>query len=372
MSKKVIIIVSAIIVVGIIIYILFFNNGEAPTFETYGSDNNTSTTSSSVDKLEDGCFYVWHNPNARSIEEDLKGVSSMDVFKLCPKGERNWEKDNDHIKHVLWFDSKNDVDIPTLYDGDELLYVSATEVPFEGIEWERYADYGYTIGVANLIGDESGHYRIEKDDKKGFKQYIYDKSDSAELNEYKDIKNLFLDKVGSIEVRNALVSDGGTVMNLEKDSPYVCEWYTGTFYQDYEMVANIHPFCTLETFKTYDYDFLHSSCISISIPDWLKTGYYYVNGLGLFRYVKGNDSRTYNGEAYDSSIEWNEPIIIKNERGEVIYNPSTGYKDTIHYGNNATTSNNNTTSTINYASNGTNQGNSGYEPNEVGAVQYYN
>ena len=191
------------------------------------------------------------------------------------------------------------------------------------------------------------------------------------FNEYKDIKNLFLDKVGSIEVRDTLVSDGGTVINLEKDAPYVCEWYTGTFYQDYEMIANIHPFCVLENFTTYDYNFLHSSCMSISIPSWLKTGYYYINGIGLFRYVKGNDSRSYNGEAYDSTIEWNDPIIIKNERGEVIYNPSTGYKDTIHYSDSTVTTNDNAASTINYSTNGTNQGNSGYDPSEVGTLQYY-
>lgn len=374
MSKKWLFIISGIVVVGIIIYIIFFKNSEEPliSFETYGSDSNTISNTGSVDDLEDGCFYVWHNNNAKSIEEDLNGAASMDVFKLCPKGERNWEKDNDRINHVLWFTSANDIDIPTLYDGDELLFVSSTEVPFEGIEWERYADYGYSIGVANLISDESDHYHIERDDKKGFQAYIYEKSDSAELNEYKDIKNLFLDKVGNIAVRKSLVSDGGTVMNLEKNASYVCEWYTGTFYQDYEMVANIHPFCALETFTTHEYDFLHSSCISITIPEWFKSGYYYVNGLGLFRYVTNADARTYNGEPYDSSVEWNERIIIKNERGETLYDPSRNYKNTVY------SESTNDTTNSNYYNGGTatindttvqNQGNSGYEPSEVGDVR---
>lgn len=61
---------------------------------------------------------------------------------------------------TVWFSSSEDADIPTLYPGDKLLFVSSTKVPYQGIEWERFSDYGYTIGVANMIGDTSGHYRI--------------------------------------------------------------------------------------------------------------------------------------------------------------------------------------------------------------------
>ena len=34
------------------------------------------------------------------------------------------------------------------------------------------------------------------------------------------------------------------------------------------------------------------------------------------------DKEIYNGEAYDAAIDWNEPLIIYNEAGEVIYDPS--------------------------------------------------
>ncbi len=330
MNKKILFIISAIVVVGILIY-FFLTGGEGGfsvsilSFETVGSDKETVKNTSSVDDLEDGCFYVWHNDKADDITEDLENATSLDVFRLCPAGDKNWDKDTTSVEHVLWFDSSSDMEIPTLYEGDELLYVSSTEIPFEGISWERYADYGYSIGVANLISDESGHYHISNSDGEGYVGYIYEKSDAAELNQYTAISNLFLDKVGKSAVRDSLVSDGGTVANLEKDGAYVCEWYTGSFYQDFEMAANVHPFCAFETYTTYDYEFLHSSCISISIPEWFKTGYYYANGIGLFRYVKGSDGKRYNGEAYDSSIDWNEPIIIKDDNGNVLYDPSTGY-----------------------------------------------
>lgn len=330
MSKKILFIVSAVIVVIIVAYFFITGgNGEGfslPSLETVGSDEATVANTGAVDDLEDGCFYVWHNEKTSDIKEDLEHTSSMDVFKLCPGGDRNWKKDTTNVNHVLWFTSANDADIPTLYEGDVLLYVSSTEIPFEGISWERYADYGYSIGVSNLISDESGHYHINNPDGKGFKGFLYEKSDANELNQFEGVTDLFLDKVGKIAVRDNLVSDGGTVSELKKNGAYVCEWYTGSFYQDFKMIANIHPFCAFETYKTYNYEFLHSSCIAIEIPDWFKTGYYYANDIGLFRYVKGGDSSAYNGEAYDGSIEWNEPIIIKDDNGNVLYDPSTGYK----------------------------------------------
>jgi hypothetical protein len=339
MKRKILFIIATIVVVGIVVYIILFSRDggfsiPVPALETVGSDEATVTKTASVDDLEDGCFYVWHNDQSNDITEDLNHTSSMDVFKLCPSGERNWSKDTTDVNHVLWFDSETDADIPTFYEGDELLYVSSTEIPFEGIQWERYADYGYSIGVANFVSDESGHYHINNPEGKGYTGYIYEKSDAAELNQYTAVSNLFLDKVGNTDVRDNLISDGGTVENLEKNASYVCEWYTGSYYQDYKMKANVHPLCLMETYTTYDYEFLHSSCISIEIPKWFKTGYYYANETGLFRYVKGGDATAYNGEAYDAAIEWNDPIVIKDDNGNVLYDPSTGYTNPVVDGEN--------------------------------------
>ena len=90
------------------------------------------------------------------------------------------------------------------------------------------------------------------------------------------------------------------------------------------MTANVHTFGLLESFTTYDYEFLHSSCIEISIPTWFKTGYYYVAGIGMFRYVSKSDASLYNGKEYDENINWNVPIILYDDNGDLIYDPSTG------------------------------------------------
>ena len=73
----------------------------------------------------------------------------------------------------IWIDSGTDGLIPTVTSSDKLIYVSKTEVP-ESIIFERFADFGYTIGVSNMIADAGGHYFIEYavSDEEDYKYYL--------------------------------------------------------------------------------------------------------------------------------------------------------------------------------------------------------
>lgn len=176
----------------------------------------------------------------------------------------------------------------------------------------------------NALVAAGGHYYFEYavSDENDYKYYIDDKSDAKQLTELEAIAKIYLDKVGKIKVNEDSVSEGGTVLGLEKDKKYVCEFYTGTYYQDFMLTANIHSFGSMERFVSYNYEFMHSTFIVIEIPEYFKSGYYFINGVGLFRYVADKDADTYNKEAYDASIDWNDPIIIYDENGEVIFDPS--------------------------------------------------
>jgi len=43
----------------------------------------------------------------------------------------------------------------------------------------------------------------------------------------------------------------------------------------------------------------------------------------MFRYVSSYDADVYNGKAYDSNIEWNNPIILYDENGFIKYDPTS-------------------------------------------------
>lgn len=325
-KKTLILILAAVGFLSFIVFLFVSGSIKLPTLEKNRSEEkNDSVVAMSANDLKNGFYYIWHNPKGNSIQADLEGTADLSVFRVCPSGIINWEESSFTGRHVVWFSSREDDDIPTLYPKSKLLYISPYKVPFEGIEFERFADYGYTIGVANMVGDKSGHYRIIQNSDIGYTGFLNPQSDAVALEQFTTVSELFLDKLGDVEIRDNLMSAAGTVMGLKKDTKYVCEWYTGTYYQDFEMTANIHTFSHIESFTTYEYEFLHSNCISITIPEWFKSGYYYVGEIGMFRYVAEPDIYSYTGKAYDPDINWNDPIILYDDDGNLIYNPATGY-----------------------------------------------
>ena len=329
MSKKIFIGICVVMIVVIIVYTLLSSG--IVTFETVGENEETPASVVSAEDLQDECFYIWHDSHS-TLEEDLEGTSEADVFNLCPAGHINWAK-RKWIGHTLWFSTDEDYLIPTLYPGDKLIYISMSSVPYDGIEFERFADYGYTIGVSNLEADKSGHYRIVYDSDNGYEGYINSLSDAVQIPQFFRNVDVFLESIGNISVKNGLISDGGTVLSLDKDGEYLVKWYKGTYRNDFKMTANQHAYGSIESFTTYDFEFVDNgnsdlsnihSCVVITIPEWFKTGYYYINGKGFFRYVNVNDLTTYNGLAYDPNVNWNDPIILYDEHGFVVYDPSTG------------------------------------------------
>ncbi len=293
-----------------------------------GQTDDKPNEYSNVYELSSGKAYVWDHKGETDIKKDLAQDREGDpVFFACPTGDINFKGDElsdiDQYPRSIWIPSDMDDQIPTVTSANALIYISDTTVP-EEIIFERFADYGYSIGISNMEADGGGHYFITyaETDEDDYKYYVDMKSDAAEVTQFDTIARLYLDKVGGMEVSENSVSDGGTVLGLEKDKYYICEFYTGTFYQDFKLKAGIHSFGKLERFVCHDYEFLHANCIKIEIPEWFKSGYYFVQGVGLFRYVTDEDLKVYNGLSYDASIDWNDPIKQYDEYGVCIFDPS--------------------------------------------------
>lgn len=273
-----------------------------------GMESKEAKAYANVYDLKANKAYVWHHEGEADIRQDLaRDREGENIFFACPKGDTNFKgKELDRsgqYPRSIWVSSSMDDEIPTIVGNNALIYISKTTVP-EEIVFERFADYGYSIGVSNMIPDEGGHYYFvyAETDKDDYKYYVDTASEAFSLLCFDTVARLYLDKVGGVLVTEENVSDGGTVLGLTKDAQYVCEFYTGTYYQDFVLSSNIHSFGSMEQFVSYDYEFLHSNCIKINIPEYFKSGYYFVQGVGLFRYVSEQDAKVYNGEAYDPGL----------------------------------------------------------------------
>lgn len=194
---------------------------------------------------------------------------------------------------VLWF--KEDWEqIPTVYAGDMIIFYSESELDEEFI-FERFEDFGYTIGVRGLKLTPSGRYRIST---KAESMTTYPESDTDVILYYQQ-ENVILDKIGNIELRSENISRCGTIMNLVKDATYPVEIYEGTVLSQQAFKADVRVLGSMETYVSYDFEFINEKIIKITIPTFFNSGYYCINGIGLFRYVAGN--------SYNDNTNFNVP-----------------------------------------------------------------
>lgn len=194
---------------------------------------------------------------------------------------------------VAWFMDDFDL-IPTIYAGDSIVFRTLSEFS-ETFYLERFYDTGYTFGLCLLSLTKTGRYKLSTGTDDGT---LNRNSDAAKLAQYGDI-NVTIDAVGGEFLRGEMVSSSGTVRGLEKDKDYDVDLYVGTELQDTVLKADSRCLVSAEVRTTMDYHFLQSDIIMIEMPYWLNSGYYSINGSGIFRFV--------NDEAYDDSTDFNIP-----------------------------------------------------------------
>ncbi len=285
-------------------------------------------------KLYSGQYYVWHNESQNNIERDINTDISkfknytydifMPVYKETTLDSSLAEEEN---LRILWMNDENDSKIPTLYEGDELIYYSTEEIPTK-IELERFYDHGYSIGVYGLEENikGSGQYILNADSTMGVKA----NSTAAKIANYmtSDTSVVSIAQIGDKQLTSTDISKSGTVKGLIHGSSYDVAVYTGTNRHLIKMTADTRIFSSYElyTLTANSYSFIGDGIITINLPENLKSGYYCINGAGLFRYVA-------NSTVYDNSTDFNDPGVIKDDNGKIIYDPRNVEPDKVTYNN---------------------------------------
>ncbi len=206
---------------------------------------------------------------------------------------------------------KDDLDenvIPTMYAGDKFIYRSK-DIVMETFSLERFSDEGYTIGVAGLVASISGNYMFTTE-----KGYAEPDSDTVNLDQL-GASEIYIVSVGSERVSDANVSETGFITGLEKDKNYQCDVRTGTESILAAFRANIHIFVSMEQYMIAKFYFSHPLYIEIAFEENMPSGYYSINGSGLFRYISESDLPR---EEKMRAQDYNIPFFISDSNGEII------------------------------------------------------
>ena len=286
--------------------------------------------------FQDGTFYIRHEDG--KYEALYLGETTFDKGKTSSS--------EDYTKTAWFKDDFNN--IPTLYKGDSLIMYTE-DVFDEGFVFERFYDYGYSIGLRNIEITKSGRFSIKTSTNEDTASSIiaYPGGDTSKIEDFTN-NTVIIDTLGGVPLRDndtvkknkgeeintdsknvSFLTKAGTIGGLEKDGRYKAEIYEGTIKHDFIFTANVRILAQFEYFTSYDYDFESDTIINIKIPEEWESGYYMINGLGMFRYVNGN--------SYDDNTDFNIPnesFKKSNDESNDIYNNEDDYEKNDNYYNN--------------------------------------
>ena len=212
---------------------------------------------------------------------------------------------------------QDDEQIPTLYKDDKLIYKADGDsadnpIPTEFV-FERFYDEGYSIGVRYISNQpDGGKYKFNIDTAS-----IYIGSSICQMDANGgDI--VTIDKINGKELTEDKISTSGTIKGLKHGEVYTLDAYVGTEYKGLDVEADTHMFSSYELYKLTEYSMDPNGYMIIDIPDYMWSGYYYVNGKGMFRYINRFKSEGI------TDIDFNTPYYLgtSDENGEMILNPA--------------------------------------------------
>ena len=267
--------------------------------ETTPEDNSEASTlgidttqRNWMNNLTDNTFYIVHNDTYYPLYSYLKNYRA-----------ENYEVDIDRqvdTEKQFYYTTENEKNIPTLYEGDKLVYYSTSALlPY--ISWERYYDMGYTIGVTNIQTDIGGRCFVDLTDTDNFP--LLPDNELYELQK-ENASSLLLDKIGGTQITPDMI-DNGLLMGTEKDTQYDIDVYVGTYYKYFSTTSNYHAFRAFELYASVDYKTMQDYIYEIDIPDYILTGYYNINDKGLLRLVRG--------KTYDDYTDFNEKLLYQSD-----------------------------------------------------------
>lgn len=266
------------------------------------TDDGSAMTEEDYQKLseqmEEGKYYILHNGEVSMITTAEETSPSNGT--------------------IAWFDHTAYENIVTMYKGDKLIYYTTNDID-ESFSYTRFLDMGYTIPIAGLEAGASGKFHISTSSDAGT---VYPDSSATSLYEFQN-DQVIVDKIGGVSLTADNVSEYGTVTGLEQDEEYNIDLYSGSVLTKTSMYANIRVMGLDDdqSFTTNKFDFLSGEVIQIGLPNWFNSGYYEINGLGIFRYV--------NGTSYDETTNFNiANTVPEADAGEDVDLDVTNLSDT--------------------------------------------
>ena len=256
----------------------------------------------------------------RNLQEDVYYIMHTEkdktVYYPMYMNEGNFSGKTDRVdtNRVLWF-SDDYTAIPTFRQGDQII-IKTVGIPNQFI-WERFKLNGYTIGFCGAKqSSQSGKYYINTQSGTN----ICRASSASMLLQLRDEATMLYSIGGIEELGPGNFQEGGALAGLEQNAKYKCVFARGSKRYTTNLIADVIEMTCMEVQATSKFDYIDNDFISIRIPKEFNTGYYSINGQGIFRYLTG--------DKYDDETNYNIPNDKVSEESGYVETPGdTNYAE---------------------------------------------
>lgn len=267
-------------------------------------------------------------------------VKSGDAFYLLPIEDMNYDPGkelktiDDKTNGIVSSDDNRlldfvykDMAIPTLYKNDQLIYVSID--PVNEFTWERYKDYGYSIGLSGLSLTNSGKAKSGEKTVLANGSSVQNVLSGVEIPEGSD---LTVDKINGTSITDKYMNDGGIITGMSKDATAQIDFYVGTAALQLTASADTKYFKSFEMYQTDRYSLSTDGYAIVEVPNYFKSGYYLINGTGFVKFLNIDRGVDESGISLDTPYyyqgsdgktmtfyEWQEANGITPDVGSQVY-----------------------------------------------------
>lgn len=220
-------------------------------------------------------------------------VKTGDSFYLLPIEDRNY----DATKEIFSTDdtqngminpdetrlvnfTRKDLAVPTLYKNDQLVYISDGSI--STFVWERFKDYGYSIGLSGLKLAGSGKIKSQEATVAAVGSTAEAAIAALDIPEGADIT---IDKINGTTLSSQYINDGGIITGMSRDAAANMDLYIGTQHVPVSISADTKYFKSFELYATDKYALSTDGYAIVEIPSYLRSGYYLINETGFVKYL---------------------------------------------------------------------------------------
>lgn len=248
------------------------------------------------------------NLSDRELENDKYYVKTGADFNVVyrPNGTATAKTQMQSDSRLFWT-MEDDSLIPTLYKNEVIAYQSEN-TQLTDITLERFKNIGYSIGLYGGVMSSDGYidYNIQSQ--------IVENCSAYDILYNAPSKQIRLATINDEPVTDDMLDSSGTIKRLDQNGTYDIGFYSGTKYMTATMSADVHFYQSYEISQIEKAGTTKNGYLAIPMPEDAKSGYYMMNGSGLYRYY-AFEKNTENVE----TVDMNEPFYETEEEKIAAY-----------------------------------------------------